>query len=162
MMASAAATIYCIDTSSLLHAWRRAYPPKRFARLWMAIDQLIDDGRLIASIEVFHELKKKDDDVFSWARDRKDLLFVEIDEAVQVQVVRIMQKYPKLVDTGKGKSGGDPFVIAQALARTPRLVVVTQEAGGTADRPRIPYVCNQEGLRHIDLLTLIEEEDWTF
>ncbi len=156
-------------TPYLLHRHQFAAPcvaarlsPKRFARLWTALDQLIDDGRLIASIEVFHELKRKDDDVFIWARDRKDLLFVEIDEAVQAQVVRIMQKYPKLVDTGKGKSGCDPFVIAQALGRTPRLVVVTQEAGGTADRPRIPYVCSQEGLRHIDLLTLIEEEDWTF
>lgn len=46
--------------------------------------------------------------------------------------------------------------------RHPRLVVVTQEAGGTADKPRIPFVCDREGVRHIDLLTLIEEEDWTF
>ena len=74
----------------------------------------------------------------------------------------IMQKYPKLVDTGKGKSGGDPFVIAQALAGNPRLVVVTQEAGGTANKPRIPYVCDREGVQHIDLLTLFEKEDWSF
>ncbi|PJN93065.1 DUF4411 domain-containing protein, partial [Amaricoccus sp. HAR-UPW-R2A-40] len=81
---------------------------------------------------------------------------------VQAEIVRIMQTYPKLVDTGKGKSGGDPFVIAQALAHNPRLVIVTQEAGGSADKPKIPYVCDQERLRHIDLLALIEEEDWTF
>ncbi len=161
-MAGAGRTIYCIDTSSLIHAWRRAYPPKRFARLWDAIDRLIDDGRLITSIEIYHELKKKDDDLFLWAKDRKERLFFEIDDLVQAEVVRIMRTYPKLVDTGKGKSGGDPFVIAQALAGNPRPVVVTQEAGGSVDRPRIPYVCSQEGLRHIDLLTLIEEEDWTF
>lgn len=153
---------YCIDTSSLIHAWRRAYPPRRFARLWGAIDRLIDDGRLITSIEIFYELKKKDDDLFLWAKDRKERMFIEIDDRVQAEVVRIMRKYPKLVDTGKGKSGGDPFVIAQALAGAPRHVVVTQEAGGSPDRPRIPYVCSQEGLRHIDLLALIEEEDWTF
>ena len=51
-------------------------------------------------------------------------------------------------------------MIAQALARDPHLVIVTQEAGGSADKPRIPYVCDQEGVRHIDLLTLIEQEDW--
>jgi hypothetical protein len=154
--------IYCFDTSSLLHAWRRAYPPKRFGGLWAALDQLIQDGRMVASIEVYLELKKKDDEVFAWAKDRKEMMFLEIDEDVQSEVVRIMQIYPKLVDTGKGKSGGDPFVIAQALARDPHLVIVTQEAGGSADKPRIPYVCDQEGVRHIDLLTLIEQEDCTF
>ena len=153
---------YCIDTSSLLHAWFRAYPPKRFGSLWAALDRLIDEGRLVASVEVFHELKKKDDDVFAWAKVRKDTMFREIDDDVQNEVVRIMQVYPKLVDTGKGKSGGDPFVIAQALAAKPRLVVITQEAGGSADKPKIPFVCDQEGIRHINLLTLIEEEDWSF
>ena len=53
-------------------------------------------------------------------------------------------------------------MIAQALSRNPRLIVITQEAGGSADKPRIPYVCDKENLRSIDLLTLIEEEDWTF
>lgn len=154
--------IYSIDTSALLHAWRRAYPPKRFSRLWAAIDDLIAQGRLIGSIEVYHELERKDDDVFAWAKERKELLFAEIDDDVQAEVVRLMQIYPKLVDTGKGKSGGDPFVIAQALAANPHLIVVTQEAGGSANSPRIPFVCGQEGARCIDLLTLIEEEDWSF
>lgn len=153
---------YCIDTSSILHAWFRAYPPKRFGSLWFALDRLIAEGRLVASIEVYHELKKKDDDVFAWAKDRKEAMFREIDDDVQNEVVRIMQLYPKLVDTGKGKSGGDPFVIAQALASQPRLVVITQESGGSADKPKIPFVCDQEGIRHINLLDLIEEEDWSF
>lgn len=57
-------------------------------------------------------MKKKDDDIFACAKDRKETLFVEIDDDVQSEVVCITQQYPKLVDTGKGKSGGDPFVIA--------------------------------------------------
>ncbi|MCM5555321.1 DUF4411 family protein [Pleomorphomonas sp. NRK KF1] len=153
---------YCIDTSSLLHAWFRAYPPKRFGSLWGALDRLIDEGRLLATIEVLYELKKKDDGLFEWAKFRRELLFREIDDGVQSEVVRIMEAYPKLVDTGKGKSGGDPFVIAQALAARPRLVVVTQELGGSLDKPKIPFVCDQEGIRHIDFLELIEEEDWVF
>lgn len=161
-MDRAGAPTYSVDSSSLLHAWRRAYPPKRFSGLWAAIDKLIDDGRLVASIEVYHELKRKDDDVFEWAKARKESLFREIDDDVQTEVVRLMQAYPKLVDTGKGKSGGDPFVIAQALAGDPRLVIITEEKGGSEKSPKIPYVCDQEGVRHIDLLTLIEEEDWSF
>lgn len=153
-------TVYCIDTSSLLHGWLRAYPPKRFPGLWKALDNLIAEKRLVASLEVYTELCKKDDEVAEWAKERKEALFVDIDEAVQVAVVNIMANFPKLVDTGKGKSGGDPFVIALALARG--LAVVTQEAGGTADKPRIPFVCEQYGIRSLNLLSLIDEEDWTF
>lgn len=153
---------YSFDTSSLIHAWRRAYPPHRFAPVWTAFDTLIDEGRMLASIEVFHELKKKDDDVYDWAKDRKDALFREIDDDVQSEVVRLMAIYPRLVDTKTGKSGGDPFVLAQALANAHPLTVVSEEAGGSQKSPKIPYVGKQEGLRVINLLTLIEEEDWTF
>jgi len=155
-------TVYCMDSSSLIHAAKRAYPPRRFPRLWAAIDDLIESNRLVISIEVYHELEKKDDEVFTWAKERKDALCCEINEAVQAEVVRLMRIYPRLVDTKKGKSGGDPFVLAQALAVDPHLVVVSEEKGGSENSPKIPFVCAQEELRCIDLLALIDEEDWSF
>jgi len=158
----AGADVYSIDTSSLLHAWRRAYPPKRFPALWNAIDGLVDEGRLVASLEVFNELQKKDDDVCGWAKERKDALFRDIDEDVQNAVVYIMATYPKLVDTSTGKSGGDPFVLAVAMSAEPACVVVSQEMGGSERSPKIPYVCQREGLDCINLLQLIEREDWSF
>jgi len=157
-----AGPIYCFDTSSLLHAWRRAYPPKRFPGLWAAFDSLIAEGRMVASIEVFNELVKKDDDACAWAKERKEALFRDIDDDVQGVVVYLMAAYPKLVDTSTGKSGGDPFVIALALANQPKLVIVTQEKGGSAKSPKIPSVCSIEGIECIDLLGLIEQEDWSF
>ncbi len=123
---------------------------------------MIDEGRMIASIEVFYELKKKDDDVFEWAKDRKESMFIEIDDDIQYEMVRIMAAYPRLVDTKTGKSGGDPFVIAQALIGNPYHTIVTEEQGASEKSPKIPYVCIQEGIRHINLLRLIEEEDWSF
>lgn len=157
-----AGTVYCVDTSSLIHAWARAYPPKRFPALWAALDRLIDAGRLVASIEVYSELQKKDDDVFAWAKDRKEKLFRDIDEDVQAAVIDVMAKYPKLVDTSTGKSGGDPFVIAVAVAIGPNCCVVTEEAGGSDRSPKIPHVCRQEGIDHTNLLGMIEREEWVF
>lgn len=153
---------YSFDSSSLIHAWRRAYPPRRFSAVWNAFDRLIAEGRMVASIEVYNELERKDDDLFAWAKDRKETMFRDIDEDVQVEVVRLMQTYPRLVDTVSGKSGGDPFVLAQALAADPYLIVVSEEKGGSEQSPKIPFVCPREGLRCIDLLTLIDEEDWSF
>jgi hypothetical protein len=73
-----------------------------------------------------------------------------------------MRKYPKLIDTSKGKSGADPFVIAQAMVANPMLVVVTQEDGGSAARPKIPYVCAQQSLTCIPILNVIQAENWSF
>jgi hypothetical protein len=156
------ATVYSIDTSCLVHGWHRAYPPKRFPGLWGRIDELIDAGRLLASIEVFSEIEKKDDELCAWAKDRKAVLFRDIDDEVQGAVVHVMATYPKLVDTAKGRSGGDPFVIALALVGDPMRTVLTQELGGTADKPKIPFVCQSEGIPCINLLALIEAEDWIF
>ncbi len=154
--------IYSIDTSALLHGWHRAYPPKRFPALWTKLDSLIDEGRLLATIEVLNELEKKADEAFLWAKARKQALFRNIDDEVQDAVVFLMQTYPKLVDTAKGKSGGDPFVIAQALSAKPYHTVVTQEAGGSAKQPNIPWVCQEVGVPSINLLAMIDQEDWVF
>ncbi len=89
-------------------------------------------------------------------------MFVEVDDAIQGAMQHIMGTYPKLVDTSKGKSGTDPFVIALAMTRNPLLTIVTEEHGGSAGKPRIPFVCRQEELRCITLLQLIEEQGWTF
>lgn len=35
--------IYSVDSSALIHAWRRAYPPKHFRGFWNAVDDGIQD-----------------------------------------------------------------------------------------------------------------------
>ena len=151
--------IYSVDSSALIHGWRRIYRPRNFGFVWAGIDTLINTGRLRASIEVYRELEKKDDEVFAWCKERKDRLFVEIDDQCQRQVIRLMANYPRLVDTVKGRSGGDPFVIALAASRSPQMVVVSEENLG---RQRIPDVCRDERIRCIRLPDLIEAEDWRF
>lgn len=157
---AASSRIYSVDTSSLLHAWQRAYPPEQFPGWWAKFEKLIDDGRLVATIEVYYELEKKDDDVFIWAKARKDTLFQDIDEDVQSAVVTIMANYPRLVDTKTGKSGGDPFVIAQAIALGG--CVLTEEDGGSAKSPKIPHVCTLENLDCCNLIQMMKHEGWSF
>lgn len=152
---------YSIDTSALIHGWVRAYPPDVIPALWDRLDALIADGRLLASREVLIELEKKADDLHAWCKQR-GAMFVDIDDAIQAHMVTVMGRYPKLVDTTKGKSGADPFVLALAMAHNPVLTVVTEEKGGSASSPKIPYVCQQEDVRCISLLQFIRQEGWTF
>ena len=82
--------IYSVDSSALIHGWRRIYRPKNFGFVWSRFDALIDQGRLRATIEVYRELEKKDDEVFEWCKARKDRLFIEIDEECQRHVIRLI------------------------------------------------------------------------
>jgi hypothetical protein len=152
---------YSLDTSALLDGWRRYYAPDVFPGVWERLDELIRDGRLRASDEVFREVQKKDDEVTKWVRERKGLLFVEADDELQVVLRVIMRDHPKLVDTRSGRSAADPFVIA--LARIANCAVVTGErATYSSSRPNIPDVCRAIGIECLSLLELLRREGWSF
>jgi hypothetical protein len=150
---------FCVDSSGWLDGWTRNYPPDVFRTLWDRIEELVDTGELIASEEVYVELAKKDDDLHDWIQARKAML-VPLDEAIQQHVAEILGKYPRLVDTLKGRSQADPFVIATAIEHD--AVVVTGEIMGTVAKPRIPFVCQAEGIRCITFLEMIRELKLTF
>ena len=75
--------------------------------MWDRLGVLIEDGRFKASIEVYNDLAKKDDELFTWCNERKDKLVVDIDAATQAHLTRIMAAYPRLVDTVSGRSGSE-------------------------------------------------------
>ena len=151
-------TVYSVDSSALIHAWRRAYPPENFPPFWDRLDGLIAAKRLYSSIEVLNELKRKDDDLHDWCKKRSGL-FLPIDDTLQDHVIEIMGTYPRLGDTVTGRSGADPFVIGLARKHDPEWVVVSEENPG---KQRIPDVCKAENIRCIRLLQLIKEEGWVF
>jgi hypothetical protein len=101
-------TIYSVDSSALIHGWRRIYRLKNFGFVWERLGVLIEEDRLRASIEVYNDLEKKDDELFKWCKERKEKLVVEIDDNIQSHVARIIAAHPRLVDTVKGRSGFGP------------------------------------------------------
>lgn len=52
---------------------------------------MIEAKRLRASIEVYNELEKKDDELFAWCKERKEKMFFEIDDGTQAIVAEIMR-----------------------------------------------------------------------
>ncbi len=151
---------YSIDTSAILDGWKRYYPRDVFPALWVRLEDLIRSGDLRASEEVRYELEKQDDDVLAWAR-RQAGFFVPIDDDAQGAVSAILAKCPRLIDTRRGRSGADPFVIALAVVY--RCGVVTGErASGSAKRPKIPDVCRVFGVENVSLIDLIRREGWVF
>lgn len=157
-----AGNIYSFDTSSLIHAWRRAYPINNFPGFWDNLDDLIMDGRAFCAEEVLVELKKKDDDIYAWCKVRQKEFVIPFDDKQQISIAGILGAHPRLVDTKKGRSECDPFVIALAESNNPKLIVVTQEHYGSPQSPKIPDVCKSMGIRCINLIDFISEQNWKF
>ena|SRR6266478_1626551 len=151
---------YCVDTSGWLDGWQRHYPQDVFPTLWTRIDGLVATGEIISSEEVYVELERKSDELHDWIKARKQML-VPLDEAIQVRAAKLLAEHPRLVDTLRGRSKADPFVIATAMERN--AVVVTGEIStGNLDKPRIPDVCQVKSIRCINFLQMIRELSLSF
>jgi hypothetical protein len=154
---------YCVDTSFLLDAWRRKYPPDHFPPFWEYLNSLISNGDMKAPEEVFYDLEKKDDEVLAWAKDQKKALFVPIDYETQQEVSAILARFEFLVNQRTGRSSSDPWVIA--LAKLNSSTVITNEGLSTnqnPQKPKIPDVCVSLSIRYIDTLKFIKEERLVF
>lgn len=151
--------LYSIDTSALLDAWARWYPPDLFPTVWDSIARVVDAQCVVATDEVLNELEKKADDCHEWAKAQPKM-FLPLDAAIQISAAEILAEFPKLVDERTGKSMGDPFVIA--VARVHSLAVVTGEKGGTRERPKIPNVCDHYDIRCIDVVEMMRELQFKF
>jgi Domain of unknown function (DUF4411) len=151
--------IYCVDTSSLIAAWQERYPIENFPKFWDRMDGLIREERLISPIEVFHEIKKRSDELHGWLKGRKEAMFRELDDEVQVEVSNVLQRFPRLVGEKKLRTSADPFVIA--LARVTGHQIVTEEKPtGNVNRPNIPDVCARLGVAPMSVLQIIQNEKW--
>ena len=148
------------DTSIFIQAWRRHYRPKTFPVVWRKIEELIDAGVLIACDEVLTELHRKDDDVYDWAKKWRKM-FVPIDELLQRETKTILAAHRRLVDSKKGRSGTDPWVIG--LAKLRGAAVLTEEKpSNKIEVPRIPDVCHVLGIECHTLADFFEKNGIRF
>jgi hypothetical protein len=151
---------YSIDTSSLIWAWRFAYPRERFPSVWTQIENLIRAGDLKASPMVLAELQRQDDDLHAWAAGKVEM-FVDLDDQQQQEVREIVAAHHAIIRPDEDRVNADPFVIA--LARCRGMAVVSEERrSGNPNTPKIPNVCAARGVRCVTLLGLMADLGWTF
>ncbi len=148
---------YSIDSSGILDLFRY-YPPDVFPTIWTQMDVAARSGLILAIDEVYRELEKKDDVAFEWLKARRTIV-VELDTEIQQRVAAILAVHPRLIDTRKNRSSGDPFVIA--LAQSRKFSVVTGEkASGVLAKPNIPDVCIALKIPWMNVLSMFRNEGW--
>lgn len=152
--------IYCIDTSALMDAWIRYYSPDVFPSLWGNIDEMIEQRELISPEEVLFELEKKEDDLYQWAKNRKNM-FKTLTAEIQLATNEILSAFPRLVEAGKDRTEADPFVIAVAKANDATFIT-SEKFSSKQKKVRIPVVCQHYNIKSINMLQLIREQGWKF
>jgi hypothetical protein len=143
----------------MIAAWQERYPIENFPKFWERMEALVREGRLISPVEVFNEIKKRSDDLHGWLKNRKDGMFHELDDEIQIEVDGVLQRFPRLVWEKKLRSSADPFVIA--LARiTGHHLVMEEKRTGNPNRPHIRDVCAALSVPTIGILQVVACRDW--
>jgi hypothetical protein len=154
---------YVFDNSPLSALFRNYYR-KSFPSLWQRFDQLVDDGRLVSTREVFREIEDGPiESLLEWAKQHREL-FAMPTAAEGAFVARIYEvsRFQQNIEQKKLLRGGkvaDPFVIAKAACEN-RTVVTTEVMKPNA--VKIPNICSHFGVKCLSLPEFMEAEGWTF
>ena len=155
---------YCFDSSSIIQAWVRTYPPENFPGFWSRFEKAIDGGLIVSPEDVRQELNHPDK-LKVWAHTQ-DGMFRELDKEVQhslrdvVRYIKNRLKEQSLRFMPKDLKA-DPIVVA--LARiTRRTVVVEETRHGRQGRPKIPDLCDEFDVRCINVVEFIQKQNWQF
>lgn len=142
---------YVIDACALIDAAKNYNMSKKtFSNIWETLDRLVEEGRLISSLEILDELK--DDDIEKWGINHKDA-FIPLSKEIQLKATQILKQYPNMIKIStKGNSNGDPFLVATAIIENG--VVVTNEK---KNENKIPYICEKLGIEYLDLNGFLNE-----
>lgn len=157
---SATARTYCLDANVLIEAWQKYYSPLFCSGYWEILTELGTRQRIFLPEEVYKEIIRTDDDLSAWLKVSR----IPIRE-INGSVIRHLQSiyahntiHEKLVDSVKGRSLADPWVIAHALNEG--ATVVTKEEKITAissSKVKIPNVCENMSIRCIDDFKFVAE-----
>ena len=148
-----------MDSSVIIEAAVRSYPRDVFPTFWAQLESLVGDNRVLAPRDVYLEVRKISDAAGDWVSSHREI-FVATDLDLQNQVAEVLARYPGMIDVSGRANAADPFIVA--LARLRGLTVVTQERPGSAQSPKIPYVCKGLGLPCVNLIQFMRAEGWTF
>ena len=150
---------YVFDSNIFINLHRR-HPIDVFPSLWTKISELMDNGVIISSQEVYDEIIIGGDEIGKWASIRQTCFLPSYID-IQNYVRSILSTHRGLVEGGKKMNSADPFVIA--LAKREGCKVVTEEVPSrNASSPKIPDVCNAYKIECINFIDFAREENFTF
>lgn len=154
--------MYVFDSGPLIDLFRHYYP-ERFPTLWENFNTLVDTGRLISVREVANEISSRDDRLAEWAKDNKHIFptpdVFELTTVAEIFKIRHFQDIIRKQERLQGKPVADPFVVAKAKQLGAHVVTTEKFTNNAA---KLPNVCKQFGVNHVNLEEFMTLEGWAF
>lgn len=155
--------IYVFDTSSLSE-FKHFYPGV-FKSIWLGLDDLVQQQKLISTREVWNEMQRGNSDQHTneWLKTRKEIFTTPSSDELQfvAEIFRVPH-FQGLIGQKqrlKGDPVADPFVIACAKVKN-GTVVTEEKFKPTA--AKIPNVCQHFDVPCIDLEKFMHQQGWSF
>lgn len=136
---------------------------------WTVLEKMSDDGLLACPVMVYDEPLDAQDDLASWAQERKKTgMFIDPDVMVQQELQRvcthIMAHYPDNQPRRRFLGKADPWIITHAIAKSGAVVTHEQKKNPkVSSRVKIPNVCEHFDVRCIDVYQMLRDQrvSWT-
>lgn len=151
---------YCLDSNVLIQAWQKYYSPNYCQSYWDVLNDLGNQGIIFIPEMVYEEITRTDDDLSEWLKSS----MIEV-KTIDAEVTNCLKNiysadsnHKHMVDSKKGRSLADPWVIAHAMKE--QAIVVTKEEKITAinsNKIKIPNVCDKMNVRWINDFEFVAE-----
>lgn len=163
----AVTSLYIIDTSSLTQAYRTYYSFDITPSFWIFLKQEFDSGRLISNDKVYDEIMWGNDDLAAWIKlkvNKTSFLDTKNEAGTLTEYAALMNwaaNHGIYNQNAKNHfadfDNADAWVVS--CAKEKNLTVVSQEVSAPlAQRAiKIPDVCNQINVRHLDTFSFLRE-----
>lgn len=166
-----ASDIYSVDTNVFLDIWcppeGNIYSKSRMPELWEHIEKLVNEGRIVATKEVYDELiDHASDGLRAWLEDHKTIFTLSEQQVGYADDIinKVYSKY-KNGYRPEVKDAADPFVVAIAL--THNATVLSQEQKqdphdpALVNGPKIPTVCAEYQVECVNIEEFITKEGFS-
>lgn len=143
--------VYCINTSSLINL--KPFRRDVFPSIWSKLESMIENGELIAPLEVYGEIEIGKDKIHDWCKSNKEM-FRDVDECQIQELQEVKKRYDKTYwenEINKLK-WADPWVIALSICE--EAIIVADERN---TQNRIPAISSMFGLKCLELIDFFKE-----
>ena len=156
--------IYVFDNSSFSNL--KHFYPEVFKSVWVGLDGLIEEKRLVSTREVWRELQQGNPTphVNNWLKQRKHIFTMPTnDELILVAEIFKVKHFQQLIGKQqqlRGTPVADPFVIACAGVKEGGVVVC--EESFKENGAKVPNVCQHFNILCIKLKEFMQQQHWNF
>ncbi len=166
-----AAQTFIIDTSCLTTAYRVYYPFDIAPSFWNFMKDRFMEGTFILTNKVLFEIDRGKDDLWDWCHaeiPRHLILDCHSDEAIMSHYGNIMlwgNNHPQYNSLAKQTfsdfENADPFAVAAAMQLNATVVSQEVSAPESVKNIKLPDVCTQFGVGHIDTFKLLRQRGFS-